>query len=380
MAELRFLIVSDLHIGTHEDYNNSTRLTVDTPEMPANENPFEALKEYIKSNALSFNAVINLGDVSNKGFIPGWILGNKMLRELASLSQCPLLSTPGNHDYCFGFEGGAKSLLMRTNNYPTDNKELNTVFWGKGFCLYETVGAQFLILNSENHLSKIDDLNNTPDFERFDNSDLENLLKSNNFEGPRIAILHHHVITHSDLQRKYSANDIMDHADKLLKILNNHNFICVLHGHKHLPRFTLYNNLCIMACGSISSLENISTCDEDNYFHILTLNSNEDGIRGKIETFHFIFQKGWFEIEDSHSRVKPRYGFGRIINIKEIANQIISLINPDAPVISLFDQKVVSLLPEVTYISDEEMQELQEFIIGKGYNVQETRGGLVIYK
>lgn len=381
MSELRYLIVSDLHIGSHDDYNESTRLTVDTPEMPANENPFEALKVFIEEKDLSFDAVINLGDVSNKGFIPGWIMGNKMLRELSSICDCPLLSTPGNHDYCFDFVDGAKSLLQRTNDFPTDDKEHNTVFWGNGYCLYEAGGTQFLILNSESHLSKIEDLKVTPNFDTLFNSGLDRYLKENTFEGPRIAILHHHVIPHSDLQGRYSSNDIIDHADKLLNILNDNNFICVLHGHKHLSRFTMHNNLGIMACGSLSSRENIATCDEDNNFHILTLKCTEEGIRGKIETFHFVLQKGWFPIEDSNSRVKARYGFGRNLDINEIAKAIISLINPDAPVIRLFGKKVTEIIPDITFISNDEMQKLKEVIEKQGFTVvQEKTNGLLIFK
>ena len=381
MSELKYLIVSDLHIGSHDDYNESTRLTVDTPEMPANENPFEALKVFIEENDLSFDAVINLGDVSNKGFIPGWIMGNKMLRELSSICDCPLLSTPGNHDYCFDFVDGAKSLLQRTNNFPTDDKEHNTAFWGNGYCLYEAGGTQFLILNSESHLSKIEDLKVTPNFDTLFNSGLDRYLKENAFEGPRIAILHHHVIPHSDLQGKYSSNDIIDHADKLLNILNDNNFVCVLHGHKHLSRFTMHNNLGIMACGSLSSRENIATCDEDNNFHILTLKCTEEGIRGKIETFHFVLQKGWFPIEDSNSRVKARYGFGRNLDINEIAKAIISLINPDAPVIKLFGKKVTEIIPDITFISNDEMQKLKEVIEKQGFTVvEEKTNGLLIFK
>lgn len=199
MSELRYLIVSDLHIGKQEDYNESTRLTVGTPEMPANENPFEALKAFIEENKYSFDAVINLGDVSNKGYVPGWIMGNKMLRELSSICKCPLLSTPGNHDYCFDFTDGPKSLLQRTKDFPTDNPNLNTTFWGNGYCLYEVGGTQFLILNSESHLSKIEDLKVTPVFDTLFSCDLDKYLKDNVFNGPRIAIIHHHVIPHSDI-------------------------------------------------------------------------------------------------------------------------------------------------------------------------------------
>ena len=381
MSELRYLIISDLHIGSQDDYNESTRLTVATPEMPANENPFEALKVFIKENNISFDAVINLGDVCNKGFVPGWIMGNKMLRELSFICNCPLLSTPGNHDYCFEFADGAKSLLQRTCGFPTDDRNHNTDFWGNGYCLYETGGTQFLILNSESHLSNKEDLKATPNFDTLFNTGLDGYLKENTFDGPRIAILHHHVIPHSDLQGRYSSNDVIEHADKLLNILNDNNFICVLHGHKHLSRFTMHNNLGIMACGSLSSRENIATCDEDNNFHILTLKCTDEGIRGKIETYHFVFQKGWFLIEDSNSRVKARYGFGRNLDINEITNTIISLINPEAPVIRLFGEKVTSKIPDITYISNDEIQIIKVEIEKNGFTVvQEKTNDLLIYK
>ena len=136
-----------------------------------------------------------------------------------------------------------------------------------------------------------------------------------------------------------------------------------------------------MACGSLSSRENIATCDEDNNFHILTLKCTEEGIRGKIETFHFVLQKGWFPIEDSNSRVKARYGFGRNLDINEIAKEIISLINPDAPVIRLFGKKVTEIIPDITFISNDEMQKLKEVIEKQGFTVvQEKTNGLLIFK
>lgn len=136
-----------------------------------------------------------------------------------------------------------------------------------------------------------------------------------------------------------------------------------------------------MACGSLSSRENIAICDEDNYFHILTLECANEGIRGKIETFHFVIQQGWFAIEDSKSRVKARYGFGRNFDINEIAIKIIGLINPKAPLIKLFGDKVISIIPDITFISNDELKNLKAAIESKGYKVTETiKDGLLIYK
>lgn len=379
MSVYKFLIVSDLHVGTPEDYNNSTRLSVDTAERPIHENPIESLKDFIRNRALLFNAVINLGDVSNKGYVPGWILGCKMLRELSTLCNCPLIHTPGNHDYCFSYKGGPQTLLLNTSNYPTDNQETNDNFWGIGYCLYDVGGVQFLLFNSESHLKSIEDLKEIPDYDKLCKRDLDEYLKAHPFNGPRVAILHHHVIPHSDPTGCYTANDIIDHSDKMLTILKNNNFSCLLHGHKHLARFTQYDNLGIMACGSVSSRENISTCDEDNHFHILTLDCKEDGVRGKIESFHFVFQKGWFEIEDSNSRVKASYGFGKVFDIKAIADTLEGLINPDAPVLKLFDKRVIDTMPDISYLSIDEIKELKGELEARGYNVLESKNELVIF-
>ena len=100
-----------------------------------------------------------------------------------------------------------------------------------------------------------------------------------------------------------------------------------------------------------------------------------------LQKFQFVLQKGWFPIEDSNSRVKARYGFGRNLDINEITKTIISLINLEAPVIRLFGEKVTSKIPDITFISNDEMQKLKEVIEKQGFTVvQEKTNGLLIFK
>lgn len=381
MSECKILIVSDLHVGKPEDANNTTRLTVATPDKPLCDNPIGALKKFILDRGLSFDLLVNLGDVTNRGYIPGWNMGMRMLSSLAKDVDCPLLSTPGNHDYCFDFEGGALDLLKRTNDYPTNDNDVNVHFWGKGFCIYNCGNVQILIINSENYLRNAGDLAICPNYDTFCDNDLAQYLDENEHHGPKIAIIHHHVIQHSDMVGKYTSNDVIEHADKLLELLEARNFSCVIHGHKHLPRFNTRNNMGIFACGSLSCLENIRTSDEDNYFHIMTIVSEEENIRGKIETFHYILQKGWFPIEDTNAHVKSIYGFGSQINVADLVNKIIECINEQpTPVLDISLDADTSKFPELAFLSNEGLKKLEELVTAQGFKFFHKSPKIIIYK
>ena len=75
----------------------------------------ESLKEFLLENNIEIDAILNLGDVANKGYSAGWYAGIRMLRELSLKFDCPLISTPGNHDYVLNAEGKfADTLFNKT--------------------------------------------------------------------------------------------------------------------------------------------------------------------------------------------------------------------------------------------------------------------------
>ena len=160
----------------------------------------------------------------------------RMMRELSLMCKCPLLCIPGNHDYCYTFPEGANSLLKRTINYPTDNKNSNSDFWSKGYCFYSIGDALFLICNSGKDLQTLEDNGKTPSFDNVYIDGLKNDIIALNHSGPKIAIIHHHVLQHSDITGQYDSNDTIDHADSFLEVLKETGFNCILHGHKHISR------------------------------------------------------------------------------------------------------------------------------------------------
>lgn len=379
MSQYKLLILSDLHIGQASEANNSTRLTIETPEIPIHDNPFESLKDFYKDEKIHFDGIINLGDLANRGLISGHNLGMKMLRDLSLRYQCPLINTPGNHDYCYNFAKGPQLYLKSIVDYPTDNGESNSDFWSKGFCLYKLNGLNVLICNSAKDYKTVEDKDNVPVFDELYCNDLRNYLKEKLHEGINIAIVHHHVLQHSDIieSADYDSNDIIDHADNFLSLIKEFGFCCVLHGHKHLSRFTTHNGMAIMACGSLSALENVRKCDEKNYFHVLTI-SDDEQIKGVIESYYFKAKKGWLEIVDNNFSIRGKYSFGYTFNFDTLADKIASYIDDKTPCMEVANYE--EQIPELSLLSEEDKNRLSGSLDNRGIKYMLSGKSAVIWK
>lgn len=380
MHQYNFLIVSDMHVGTSEDANNSTRLTIETPDIPVHENPFESLKEFIANKEMSFDGIINLGDLTNRGLIAGFNLGVRMMRELSLIYKCPLVYTPGNHDFCYGYSKGPVSYLKSMANYPTDDAKANASFWSRGFCLFRIKEINILICNSGKDYLKIEDKDNVPIFDEQYCNDLDEYLKDELKKGVNIAIVHHHVIQHSDVAENanYNSNDIIEHADSFLQVLTKYHFCCVLHGHKHLSRYTMFNNIAIMACGSLSAIENVRICDERNYFHVLRLYAENTVPKGIIKSYYFMPQKGWLEIVDKNFSVKSTYAFGYSLDIPKLSTDFIGFLGPETPFVK--KENLFETYPELCMMSERDMTSLKQSMNSQGYDLSVNGSDVFIFK
>lgn len=321
MSIKRILINSDIHIG--EENDSSTNLTVATPELPTNRNPMESLKDFLLENNIEIDAILNLGDVTNKGYSAGWYAGIRMLRELSLKFDCPLISTPGNHDYVLNAEGKfADTLFKGVKDYPTPNDVVNGNFWSEGFCIYEHQNFQFLICNSELHLKTKDDLSKSPEYTEDFLSRIKDKLHKMPFDGIRIAIMHHHIIQHSDLNNPQKS-DVIDNGDRLLKILQDEGFFCVVHGHKHQPRIVLWDNINIIASGSLASTQNTYISMITNHFHILVFDVGKS-VNASLESYKFIMDNGCQAITDTAYNIQPVEGLGYNGDIRELTTEILN--------------------------------------------------------
>ena len=367
MCTRRILIISDIHIGKEEDCNNVTNLTVATPELPSSRNPMESLKDFLIKSCSNVDAIVNLGDVTNQGYAAGWYTGIKMLRELSLMLNCPLVSTPGNHDYCLNADDKFDDKLLKgVKNYPTDDENANGKFWTDGFCIYETVNLQFLICNSERHLECREDLDKSPVFDENYISRIKNELSKHPFNGVKIAIVHHHVINHSDLVNPQKT-DVIENADQFLTLLKDNNFYCVMHGHKHQPRITDVNGIHIVASGSLSSTQNTYQARIDNHFHILVLEINKQ-INGYLESYKFVPSDGWKPISDKDYCIKPIFGFGCSLDLNGMVNKILSFYFSEGKDVSYVDFKTIrQSFPEMNSLTRDQIKQFLDICSSKGF-------------
>lgn len=367
MNTKRILIISDIHIGKEDDLNVVTKLTVATPELPSSINPMESLKDFMIKANTKVDAIVNLGDVTDRGYAAGWFAGIKMLREISLMLDCPLLSTPGNHDYCLNKEEKFEDKLLKgVKDYPTKDEIANGKFWSCGFCIYECDDMQFLICNSEKHLESKADLDRSPVFDDEYLSRIKEELDKKAFEGVRIAIVHHHVINHSDLVNPQKA-DVIDNADKFLYLLKEKNFYCVIHGHKHQPRIVDWNGIHIIASGSLSSTQNTYQARIDNHFHMLVLEIGQH-VNGYLESYKFVPGTGWKTISDNDYPIQPTCGFGYSLDLNAFTEKILSFYfegGQDVPYVNI--KTISQTFPEVNTFTKEQIQQFLDICSCKGY-------------
>lgn len=379
MNLFRVLILSDIHIGKESDLEVKSRITSALPELPAESHPFEALKVFLKNYKIDL--ILNVGDLTEKGYRAGWNLGIRMLRELSLIHRCKLISVPGNHDYCFE-EGVANPdlLLKNTLNYPTDQESLNNKFWSDGFCLYEVDSLCVLLCNSEHHLQNKEDLKKSSSFDDILIRRISNSLTDIKSNKTKIAIMHHHITQLSDYYGNIPTNDIIEKGDKLLEVLKGNEFLCVIHGHKHLPRFMEWNQLPILACGSFSSLENITVAGVPNCFHILDIINDGNVQTGSISTFRYLNKEGWAPLEDSKSKIKGTIGLGYSLNENNAIGKLLDAFSQEETLKTLSTQQFLDLIPEWPYMKDDEHNKFIDNLKQKGLHLFEINEGYQLFK
>lgn len=378
METKKVLIIGDIHIGREEDMNDVTKLTVATPELPYSRNPMESLKDFLSRKKIKIDAIVNLGDVTNQGYAAGWFTGIKMLRELCLMQNCPLISTPGNHDYCLNAEDKFEDKLLKgIKYYPTDDESANGKFWADGFCIYECADIQFLICNSESYLKNKTDLRKSPNFDDNYLSRIKEELEKRPYQGVKIAIVHHHVVTHSDIVNPQKT-DLIENADKLLEILKEKNFYCVIHGHKHQPRIVDWNGIHVVASGSLSSTQNTNVARIDNHFHLMVL-SVGDNIEGYLESYKFVHGDGWKAISDKDYPIKHIYGFGYHSDLEKFAEKILKYYFGEKSHVSFIDiNKIRKDFFEINTFTQNQLKEFKEICDSKNYIAYLDGGNLML--
>lgn len=365
---VKIVIISDLHCSNEERASNETRLYDKAPTKPINRHPVKSIQERIKKDSINANYLICLGDITNKANEYGLNQGINYLKDIQTeLNAEELFLVTGNHDVDTLNETDPFNQLKKYD-FPLPDDEIKSSYWDDNYCVIEREKIILFIINTSYHVYSKDDLKTPPPF----NSDalLEDintrLSRYKTTNKLKLFLCHHHPIQQSDYDDTYTANDLIDGADKLLKVLKANGFHLVLHGHKHMIRIQYNDDLPVFASGSFSSLQNTREFDGKNTFHLIDLKIENHQCKGKITTWFYNFNSGWAKSKDPESIFPTYTGFGcNFRNIKDFCDKIVNYFNDwylleDKTKVLPFE-KVLSEFPDIDYLTPMQQDELMEY-------------------
>lgn len=321
MSTINLAVISDLHCShSSKDEKKDCKLHSDDLGTSDKRHPVKSLLKLIKKENLSSDLVLCPGDITNCADKQGLITGWSFLKEIRSaLNATDIIATIGNHDIDsrnLSLGNVFSEIKYLDDNYPLPNV-LKDEYWSNGYSFWKSNDILILNINTcyyhGNHVTV-----NESKIDQAQLDKIESLLDSENLEtyNYRIALCHHHIIAHSNLD--YSDSDKLDKGDNLALLLRKFNFQIVIHGHKHDPRLTMYNRLPIFCAGSFSSRMNTKDLEIQNTFHIVTLEKNHP--TGYIRSWIHQPTEGWLTKLDTYFPCFTGFGFNG--DISNLASQI----------------------------------------------------------
>lgn len=239
-------------------------------------------------------------------------------------------------------------------NYPISDKKLQDSFWRDNFCVAEEDQYLLLIFNSAyTHISAVDASKSKITDDILHKMDQE--LSKVNSNKCKIALCHHHPISHSNATNPDT--DVIDKGERFLELLCKHNFIMIIHGHKHEIKIRYYNDLVVFCAGSFSSLENIRETESDNVFHRIEVSSNKKGI---ITTWVYGAISGW--VQKSGKKFPALCGFGFHGSVTNVAQAVSDWFENSSN--QKFDKyhRLVLGVPDLQFLLPDQQRELESIL------------------
>jgi predicted phosphodiesterase len=146
----------------------------------------------------------------------------------------------------------------------------------------------------------------------------------------RICLIHHHPVSYSDPQPNIPDFSTLTNSENFFKVLSNHRFDVVIHGHKHVPHILhapfISNGhpVTVLGAGSFSArLESQWVGTAQNQFHVIEIEGRDpetDVTYGHVATWDFVAGR-W---SDSHSHIGlcATENFGSLSTPKQLEDTI----------------------------------------------------------
>jgi predicted phosphodiesterase len=335
---LKLLVISDPHAQPPLPENDAGReswwVLGDAPDPKTD--PVEAMLHLFKTHRppLTVDAVLVPGDVCHKAQSAAFRIAWERLRLLAyELGDLPLVATLGNHDVMSRTLGasGPFGFAKTLPNFPVAAELASREYWADGSAIARVNGDWDIVLINTAHHHYSESLARTG---TFDSASIDALSRklAGCLSPPRIAMMHHHPMVHSNPTA--DSKDVLPTGDAVLNVLANAGVKLVIHGHRHEPRFRRAgtHDMLVFASGSYSIILEELAPSVRNLFHVIELNEDNDGLRGVILSWEFNRGHGWSEASSKSTMLPHIARFSSVRpSVPTVAKAIASLVGTQNP-------------------------------------------------
>ncbi|WP_062810696.1 metallophosphoesterase [Alcanivorax sp. NBRC 102028] len=346
----RIAILSDLHLGNTRkemNYNN------DSPSRP---NYLDSFSDFTTRNEIKADYIIIPGDISDRGTEDQFKDFCEFIDKVSCALKTPknnIIIAPGNHDKNWKI-GDAHKESATTNriqkSYDPYLTELKEILNTENQCGNSHAESPYFKIWEDEHLycitfnSAAEDFAETaPHYGTAHHSVIESLdsllkVEANKIKNKiKIFVCHHHPLQYSSpLNDIFPDFSIMGNSEGILKILHNHSFDLLIHGHKHIPNFDIHANqlahplICFCAGSFSANLSHDYQGLATNLFHLVEAEKENchKPVTGKLRSWSYLVGKRWHKADQNIAGIDPQISFGTWTSVYEIEQKLKTLIQP----------------------------------------------------
>ncbi|CAI8993210.1 metallophosphoesterase family protein [Pseudomonas brassicacearum] len=344
--DIKVAIISDLHIGGGA---KSKDFSIDNVSGAVIDNYLDQFKAFVVKEGLGADYLIVPGDISNSASKEEFVLASSLIKQIAvslGVDERKILFCPGNHDVDWKTITALRELhhseldiikskylnfhsdeLVFSKNLPQAEGRFDEPPY---LVSWEFDDALVCSLNT----AVFDEPDKRPHHGEVKPAQLlvidEVLSKKAGVDKLKIFLFHHHPKQYLDSTFPLADFSAMTNAEGLLDLLSKHGFDFVIHGHKHIPRFTMQiqtvgHPLWILCAGSFSaSLDNRYFEAVGNNFHMVEFHdrcSKTKYARGVVRSWTHYSGPGWMQSQAKGSVDSQNY-FGAFLPLPQLQREL----------------------------------------------------------
>lgn len=342
MKKLLLAVISDIHAGQNARAKDLCPASAPGRDTKPDDKFTEKFIRFLKTKNLKADYLILPGDVTDSAEPDEVKIASDFVGQAcAALEVKPesVVFVPGNHDVDWNvFNSTDTTGIRRAQRYDPIRSALfrfnaivargnGCVFDAPHFTVWSTPDLLVVGYNSSHHdepkkfhhglidTTHIEEMRQT----------ISNLPVAK--DQLRLFLIHHHLLQYDDPTPESPDVSIMVNAEQLQSLVRELGFDLLVHGHRHLPRFTTHSlngspEVAILCSGSLSvEIDTRWTGTISNQFHLITIDGRdleEHLIMGRVESWSYNYVRGWIESDAAHDGIPHVEPFGTYIRPEKL--------------------------------------------------------------